>query len=323
MRRATKLLLGPWFGLWLALTVAPTAVLAQQADKIAEQPKITEQPEDVVLREGMTRQLSPHVFVIYGNPNIAIVVGSKATLVVETGMGRRNGAFVADQVARLTRNTRLFLTTTHPHPEHSAGQDGFPPDTIVIRPKVQQQEMDEMGAGMIELFKGFNPTNHELLADARPGKSDILFDDDLTVDLGDVTVRLVYYGPAHSNSDTLAFVEPDRVLVSGDVVQNKTGILLYGSRSTVKSWIAVVDKAAALKPALVLPDHSLPGGGELIAEQRGFLADLDASIEAAKRQGKSAEEAARQINADFQSRYAGWHRLNFIERSVIAEYRRP
>jgi glyoxylase-like metal-dependent hydrolase (beta-lactamase superfamily II) len=318
MRNATRLLPGLWFGLCLGLTLTPAAAPAQLADKI------TEQPEDVVLREGMTRQVSPHVYVIYGNPNIAIVVGSKATLVVETGMGRRNGAFVTEQVAKLTKSTRLFLTTTHPHPEHSSGQDGFPPDTIVIRPKVQQQEMDEMGAGMIEQFKGFNATNRELLADARAGKSDILFDDDLTVDLGGgVTVRLVYYGPAHSNSDTMAFVEPDSVLVSGDVVQNKTGILLYGSRSTLKSWIAVVDKAAALKPAIVLPDHSLVGGGELIAEQRGFLADLDASVQAAKGQGKSAEEAAKQINADFQKRYAGWHRLNFIERSVIAEYRRP
>jgi glyoxylase-like metal-dependent hydrolase (beta-lactamase superfamily II) len=310
MRTATML------ALWLGLIATPAA--------FAQQQPIAEQPEDVVLREGMTRQVSTHVFVIYGNPNIAIVVGDKATLVVETGMGRRNGAFVAAQVAKLTKSARLFLTTTHPHPEHSAGQDGFPPDTIVIRTKAQQQEMDEMGAGMIELFRGFNETNRELLADARPGKSDILFDDELTVDLGGgVTVRLVYYGPAHSNSDTLAFVAPDSVLVSGDVIQNKTGILLYGSRSTVKSWIAVVDRAAALKPAIVLPDHSLVGGGEMIAEQRGFLADLDASIQAAKRQGKSAEEAAKQINADFQTRYAGWHRLNFIERSVIAEYRRP
>jgi glyoxylase-like metal-dependent hydrolase (beta-lactamase superfamily II) len=311
MQQATML------ALWLGLITAPAA-LAQQPGHPATQ------PEDVVLREGMTRQLSPHVFVIYGNPNIAIVVGPKATLVIETGMGRRNGTFVAEQAAKLTRSTRLYLTTTHPHPEHSAGQDGFPPDTIVIRPKVQQQEMDEMGQSMIELFRSRDDTNRELLADAHVGKSDILFDDDLTVDLGDgVTVRLLYFGPAHSNSDTLAFVEPDRVLVSGDVVQNKTGILLYGSRSTLKSWIAVVDKAAALKPAIVLPDHSLPGGGELITEQRGFLADLHESIQAAKRQGKSAEEAARQISADFQSRYAGWHRLNFIERSVIAEYRQP
>ena len=311
MRTSTML------ALWLGLLMMPGAALALEPDAV------TKQPDNVVLREGLTRQLSPHVFAIYGNPNIAIVVGARATLVVDTGLGRRNGAFITDEVAKLTKSTRLFLVTTHAHPEHASGQDGFPPDTIVIRPKVQQQELEEIGAGMIETFRSRNETNRELLAGATVGKSDILFDDDLTVDLGGATVRLVWFGPAHTNGDTLVFVEPDRVLVSGDVVQNKAGIGLSGSRSTLTSWIAVVDKVAALKPAIILPDHSLPGGGELIAEQRGFLADLQQSVQALKRQGKSAEEAARQISADFQSRYAGWTRLNFLERSVIAAYREP
>jgi glyoxylase-like metal-dependent hydrolase (beta-lactamase superfamily II) len=306
-----------WLKLILALIVAPAAALAQQEP-------VTKQPDNVVLREGLTRQLTPHVFVIYGNPNIAIVTGATATLVVDTGLGRRNGAFIAGEAAKLTKATRLFLTTTHAHPEHAAGQDGFPPDTVVIRPKVQQQELEEIGPGMIELFRSRNETNRDLLAGAHIGKADILFDDDLTVDLGGVTVRLLWFGPAHTNGDTLALVEPDSVLVSGDVVQNKTGVGLTGSRSSLKSWIAVVDKVAALHPTIVLPDHSLPGDGpRLIAEQRGFLADLAEHVEASKREGRSAEDAARQISADFQSRYAGWTRMNFLDRSVIAAYREP
>jgi glyoxylase-like metal-dependent hydrolase (beta-lactamase superfamily II) len=303
--------------LLLGLIVAPAAALAQQEP-------VTKQPDNVLLREGLTRQLAAHVFVIYGNPNIAIVTGATATLVVDTGLGRRNGAFIAGEVAKLTKATRLFLVTTHAHPEHAAGQDGFPPDTVVIRPKVQQQELEEIGPGMIDLFRSRNETNRELLAGARVGKADILFDDELTVDLGGVTVRLVWFGPAHTNGDTLALVEPDSVLVSGDVVQNKTGVGLTGSRSSLKSWIAVVDKVAALKPTIVLPDHSLPGDGpRLIAEQRGFLVDLAESVEVRKREGRSAEDAARQISADFQSRYAGWTRMNFLERSVIAAYHEP
>jgi glyoxylase-like metal-dependent hydrolase (beta-lactamase superfamily II) len=303
--------------LWLGLIMTPAAALSQQVDPV------TKQPDNVVLREGQTRQLSPHVFIIYGNPNIAVVVGATATLVVDTGLGRRNGAFITGEVAKLTKATRLFLATTHAHPEHASGQDGFPPDTVVIRPKVQQQELEEIGPGMIETFRSRNETNRDLLADAHVGKADILFDDELTLDLGGVTVRLLWFGPAHTNGDTLAFVEPDSVLVSGDVVQNKAGIGLMGSQSSLKSWIAVVDKVAALKPALILPDHSLPGGGRLIQEQRDFLADLQESIQALKRQGKSTEEAARQISADFQARYAGWTRLNFLERSIIAAYREP
>jgi hypothetical protein len=72
-----------WLGLFLGLIIAPAAALAQD--------RPTKQPDNVVLQEGMTRPLSPHVFVIYGNPNITIVVGANATLVVDTGLGRRNG----------------------------------------------------------------------------------------------------------------------------------------------------------------------------------------------------------------------------------------
>jgi len=304
MKRSTML------ALWLGLMMAPATAFAQQ-------------PDNIVLQDGMTKQLSPHVFAIYGNPNIAIVVGAKATLVVDTGLGRRNGAFIASEVARLRKSPKLFLTTTHAHAEHSSGQDGFPPDTVVIRPKVQQQELDETGAAGIETFRSRNETNRELLAGARVGKSDILFDDQLTVDLGDVTVRLMWFGPAHSNGDMLTFVEPDEVLVSGDVVQNKAGIGLSGSRASIGSWLAVLDRVAALKPALILPDHSLPGDGSLIAEQRAFLTDLQERIRTLKNQGKNAREAARLISAEFQSRYAGWTRLNFLERSVIATYQEP
>jgi glyoxylase-like metal-dependent hydrolase (beta-lactamase superfamily II) len=104
------------------------------------------------------------------------------------------------------------------------------------------------GASGIEGFRS-RDTNRRLLAEARVGKSDILFDDELTVDLGDVAARLSWFGPAHSNGDMLTLVEPDRVLVSGDVVQNKAGIGLSGSRATIRSWLAVLDKVALLKPA--------------------------------------------------------------------------
>jgi glyoxylase-like metal-dependent hydrolase (beta-lactamase superfamily II) len=258
----------------------------------------------------------PHVWAIYGNPNIAIIIGSKATLVVDTGLGPRNGAFIAGEASKLRSGAKLFLTTTHAHAEHSSGQDGFPADTVVIRPRAQQQELDETGASGIETFRSRNDTNRELLADAHVGKSDILFDDELTLDLGGVTARLLWFGPAHSNGDMLTFVEPDGVLVSGDVIQNKAGIGLSGSRSTIKSWIAVLDKAALLEPAVILPDHSQPGDGKLIAEQRAFLVDLQQRIAALKAQGKSAEEAARLISAEFQAKYAGWTRLNFLERSI-------
>src|SRR6058998_2713065 len=90
-----------------------------------------------------TVKVSDHVWAIMGWPNIAIVVGSRAVLVVDTGLGPRNGATIARVVSKLARgNQRLFLTTTHFHPEHAGGDAGFPAGTILIRNSVQQREME-------------------------------------------------------------------------------------------------------------------------------------------------------------------------------------
>ena len=45
-----------------------------------------------------------------------------------------------------------------------------------------------------------------------------MFDDDLTLDLGGVRVRLSGVGPNHTRGDTVMYVEEDRVLLTGDVV---------------------------------------------------------------------------------------------------------
>jgi hypothetical protein len=56
-----------------------------------------------------TTKISDHVWAIMGFPNIAVVVGSSATLVVDTGMGPRNGATAARVAAKLAPgNQKLF-----------------------------------------------------------------------------------------------------------------------------------------------------------------------------------------------------------------------
>jgi glyoxylase-like metal-dependent hydrolase (beta-lactamase superfamily II) len=120
-------------------------------------------------------KVSEHVSTIIGFPNIGIVVGQSATLVVDTGMGPRNGAAVAELVGKLSHNSRLYLTTTHFHPEHAAGEPGFPHGTILIRNAVQQQDMRQHGEEMLDFFRDRSPQNKELLANVRLREPDILF----------------------------------------------------------------------------------------------------------------------------------------------------
>jgi len=269
-----------------------------------------------------TVKVSDHVWAIMGFPNIAIVVGDRATLVVDTGLGPSNGATIARVVAKLApANQKLFLTTTHFHPEHAAGEAGFPRGTILIRDSVQQQEMELHGKEMVDMFASRSAQQKELLANATLRTPDITFDTEAKVNLGGVTARLLWFGGAHTKGDELTFVEPDRTLVSGDVVQNKVVPNIFGDGGTPSSWLAVLDKVAALGALHVLPDHSAPGDGSMVESEKRFIADLRASALELKKKGVSAADAAKQLGTEFKAKYPDWPNMNVagFVRSVYAE----
>jgi glyoxylase-like metal-dependent hydrolase (beta-lactamase superfamily II) len=251
--------------------------------------------------------VSQHVWAVMGFPNVGIVVGTQGVLVVDTGLGSRNGATIANIVAKLAPKAKLYLTTTHFHPEHASGVGGFPAGTILIRNSVQQKEMDAHGDEMIALFASRSEQQKELLSDVSSRRPDVIFDSEYKLDLGGgVRVRLLWFGGAHTQGDELTFVEPDKTLISGDVVQNKVVPMIPGDGGTPSSWIAVLDKVQALGAQHVLPDHSAPGDGSLVAQEKAFIVDLRTRALQLKRQGVSADQAGEQLTEEYKSRYSDW-----------------
>src|ERR1700680_1652294 len=135
-------------------------------------------PEQGVPENSVT-QVSEHVYAIVGWPNVGIVVGNRATLVIDTGMGAKNGAIVAREAEKLAKTPNLYLTTTHFHPEHAMGEQAFPPRTVIIRPPVQQAELEKHGTELMDLFRGFSAQSRELLADVKLRTPDITFDKEI------------------------------------------------------------------------------------------------------------------------------------------------
>ena len=187
---------------------------------------------------------------------------------------------------------------------------GFPPGTILIRNAEQQQEMEKHGEEMIEMFRGFSIRSKELLAGVRLRPPDVTFDHEAAIDLGGVTARLLWLGEAHTKGDELTFVEPDRTLISGDVVQNKTMPNIFGDGGTPSTWLAVLDKVDALNAAHVLPDHSAPGDGSLVAAERSLISEIRTRSLALKRQGMSADDAGKQISAELKKEHPDWPDTN-------------
>jgi glyoxylase-like metal-dependent hydrolase (beta-lactamase superfamily II) len=261
-----------------------------------------------IIKQDAAMKVAEHTFVILDDnvgmvPNVGIVVGERATLIVDTGLGERNGAIVLAEARKLGDNTKFFLTATHFHPEHDLGATAFPDDAEMVRWRVQQTEAGEQGQQMIDRFASFSAANAELLAGARFRAVDTLFDDEVRLDLGGVHVRVIGVGPNHTRGDTVMFVEEDRVLFTGDVVMS-----VFPSASaqagSIDKWLTNMTELEALSPAVVVPAHGRLGDVQSIRRYRAYLTAVRDETHAAKRQGRSLEGTQQALAPSIAQRFS-------------------
>jgi glyoxylase-like metal-dependent hydrolase (beta-lactamase superfamily II) len=274
-----------------------------------------------LLSEDNVKRVSDHVYVIEGFPNVAIVVGSRATLVVDTGLGERNGATVMRAEQKLAKGPMLYLTTTHYHSEHTAGESAFPANTIIIRNRAQQDEMDKGVAAHIEVFKKMSDQNMSLLQNVKFRPPDVVFDRETKLDLGGVTARLFWIGPAHTKGDELTFVEEDSVLIPGDIVQKGIFPIMPNPDASIKGWLAILDNVEALHPKFIVPDHGAAiVDPSQIQTQRAYIMALQSRALELKKQGVSAEEAGKTVTAELKAKYPEWPNPNNVAGEVARAY---
>lgn len=265
-------------------------------------------PPPPMIRENATVKLTDHTWAIPDFnvglvPNVGIVVGSNATLVVDTGLGQRNGEAIVREMKKVSKNTDVYVVTTHYHPEHSLGAGAFTGATLVMT-RIQQQDMSELGKSIQDTFASRSALTKELLEGVPYPKPGVLFDREHRLDLGGVHVRLMWRGPEvmHTRGDTLVWVEEDRALFTGDVVMSQR-FLAAQNNSSIGTWISVLDELTALKPVHVIPSHGKLGDAGLIARDLSFLKAVQARVRVLKREGKSMDDAVAAVAAEIAPQY--------------------
>jgi glyoxylase-like metal-dependent hydrolase (beta-lactamase superfamily II) len=302
-----------------ALAIVALALHAQQPATAQRGPA-----PDPLVRENASVKVAPHTFVIPDAnvglvPNVGIVVGSRATLVIDPGLGRRNGETVLREVAKVSKNAEIYIASTHFHPEHTTGYAAFPDSATYVNSTVQEEEFEESGMAMVKSFAGRSPLTADLLKDAARRKAAITFDREHLLDLGGVRVRFLLVGPTHTRGDTGFFVEGDNVLFSGDVVMNNSFLAATGATS-MQAWLAAFDRFEALKPKVIVPAHGPVGNGSIITVNRRIMLAVQARAQTYKSEGRSSDEAAELIHKEIQAQYPDWPRANGLVAAARAAY---
>jgi glyoxylase-like metal-dependent hydrolase (beta-lactamase superfamily II) len=290
-------------------------------------PDLRESPPPIVAGEPV--EVAGGVFVIPDHrvelvPNVGIVVGDRAALVIDTGLGPRNGAFVLEQARRLAPGRRLYLTVTHFHPEHGFGAQAFTGAATIVYNAGQRADLRRKGAAYLDMFTGMSPAIAAELAGVEFVEPDLVYDREAELDLGGRTAALRAVGPAHTSSDQIVLVD-GRVLFGGDLLETRIFPIVpylppYDVDVDGDGWISVLDRLGALEPEVVVPGHGEVTDAGLIHDVRGYLAHVRAEATRLRAAGVSAGDAAAVIEKDARARWSTWERPEWIGFAARAFY---
>lgn len=243
-------------------------------------------------------QLSAHcwAYTAEGDPNSGVIIGEKYIMVSDATATPAMAQDLIRQIRTVSDKPIKYVLLTHYHAVRVLGASAYVAEgaTEVIASRGTYELIVERGAEDMQsemerfprLFRGSEsvpgltwPTL--VVGDGKPGRQG-----SLTVDLGGVKVEIWHPGQGHTRGDTIAWVEDEKVLFSGDLVEYEAGV--YTGDAQLEEWPATLEALRALKAEAIVP-----GRGEAMKGR----ADVDKALDYTKRWVTTLFQAGKEAAA--------------------------
>jgi glyoxylase-like metal-dependent hydrolase (beta-lactamase superfamily II) len=263
--------------------------------------------------------------------NLTAIQSRKGLVMIDTEECPRVMAPIKQEFEQLFgRSDWAYVINTHAHDSHCSGNSVFQGAVIVghenlwadmqwiIRRQTDPLKRDELN-GIAQLVRNLqallprvarNPLQTRMVRgeikfwelftqDLREGyevvKPTLTFPDKYTLDLGDLTLELVYFGKGHSRCDIGIHVPQEKLLVSGAVVYQRAHVPVIGDDSKledVQRAMAVLDGFLAEGVQI---DHVVPSHSPLLLRSdlppvRDYYQRILTGVRAARQEGLTLQQ---------------------------------
>ncbi len=251
------------------------------------------------------------------------IVGDRGVLVVDTMLSARLAGQLIGLIREVTDLPIRYIVNTSYHGDHCYGNYVFPETACVVQHPATRdyvaQYFDEDRAFMMQYF-GRGRGIEEVV----PRDADLLVENDLTIDLGGISVEIRHFGFAQTDGDLFVYVPEREVLFTGNpLIAKKPALpwLLDGRhRESLATMRAVQESLPA--NATVVPGHGLPLTRDDMTFTIDYLNTLDRVVSAAIKEGLTLEQTVVRTESameDFKG-YALWGWVH-AQVNVPAAYR--
>jgi cyclase len=226
-------------------------------------------PDHIELPPPKIEEVSDGVFAYvqldgsWGLNNTGFIVGRDGITAIDTCFTERRSRAFRDAIRSVSGLPVRTLINTHHHGDHTHGNFVFRGEAMIVGHELCRKEVIEAGLGTKALFPGVEWGEIEVTPPT------VTFDERMTLFVDDVTVELIFVGPAHTTNDVIVWLPESRVLYTGDVIFNEgTPFALMGS---VAGWLAALERLRGLGAERLVPGHGKVCGPKVIDDVRDYL----------------------------------------------------
>lgn len=254
-------------------------------------------------------------------PNIGIVEGDDAVLVIDSGINSALGKNVLAAAKAIAGKRKIILTITHAHPEHTFGAQAFKGETKIYYNRQQRDYLAQNGENLLKGFRLLLPPEQlKLLEDVKITLPDEIYDGkSASLNLGNRKVLFQTWGTAHSPGDQIITIPDQKVIFAGDLIEERKfpivpfyPPMIQQGDINLKTWENALIEITAKKPHIIIPGHGNLGGTEIAMQVVDYFKDTRKMV--AEYKGKKTPDSmiVKQLEPIVQSHYPTWEQDEFI-----------
>lgn len=248
------------------------------------------------------QELAQGVFMGVSEPfhvNVGLVVGHERALLIDTGCCLDEGRAIVER-ARGVTDLPLGAVVSHDHFDHTLGSGALEAELIWGHQLCAERLRWDGEVQKRAVVARLRPTDPQTALQIEcspivcPG---CLVEDEVELDLGERLVRLIHPGRGHTDNDLIAWILDQRVLFSGDLVEE--GAPPSFEDSFPLEWPGALDVLLGLDPSQVVPGHGTVVDADFVRRQQS---DLEHLADLAR---KGFQDSLRPAEFDGQTAFPG------------------
>lgn len=218
--------------------------------------------------------------------NVGLILGGAGALVVDTRCNPAQARVLREEIGQISPLPVGWVFNTHEHWDHVFGNQEFAEARIWGHLECRRQ-LVENGEETRARVMGYYPDDpaYGEVAVTPPAET---FTDQASLDLGDRTVDLAFYGLGHTSSDAALHV--DGVTFAGDLVEEGNPPTFDDSFPI--AWVETIGRLAEAARPVVVPGHGALVDPDYLAMSRFDLAWIARTAKAGADRGESAAEVS-------------------------------